>query len=82
MYGCLIVNTLDPSLNMNSSNDFDVHLNVLPTFCGVETLNAVFLLHIPYLEHNLSNCVTFSPAILGKTLVATTILFYLKLFSR
>lgn len=67
MYGCLIVNTIDPSLNMNSSKDFDVHLNVLPVFCAVETLNAIFLLHIPYLEHNLFDCVTFSPALLGKT---------------
>ncbi|XP_066246518.1 WD repeat-containing protein 81 [Euwallacea similis] len=66
MYGCLIVNTLDPTLNMDSSRDFDLHLNVLPTFCAVETLNAIFLLHIPYLEHNLSDCVTFSPAMLDK----------------
>lgn len=66
MYGCSIVNTLDSSLHMDSSKDFDVHLNVLPTLCGVETLNAIFLMHIPYLEHNLSDCVTFSPAILDK----------------
>ncbi|XP_019760850.2 WD repeat-containing protein 81 isoform X2 [Dendroctonus ponderosae] len=76
MYGCLIVNTLDPSLIMNSSRDFDVHLNVLPTFCGVETLNAVFLLHIPYLEHNLSNCVTFSPAILDKCYTKPLFIIY------
>lgn len=52
---------------MDSSKDFDVHLNILPVFCAVETLNAIFLLHIPYLEHNLFDCVTFSPALLGKT---------------
>ncbi|CAG9767150.1 unnamed protein product [Ceutorhynchus assimilis] len=64
IYGCIIVNTLDSSQNIDSSKDFDVHLNVLPTFCAVETLNAIFLLHIPYLEHTLLDCVTFSPAIL------------------
>ncbi|XP_076275041.1 WD repeat domain 81 isoform X3 [Rhynchophorus ferrugineus] len=66
IYGCCIINTLDASLTIEDSKVFDVHLNILPAFGAVETLNAIFLLHIPYIEHNLLDCVTFSPAILDK----------------
>ncbi|XP_030764603.1 WD repeat-containing protein 81 [Sitophilus oryzae] len=66
IYGCSIVNTLDSSLSIEHSKVFDVNLNVLPACCGVETMNAIFLLHIPFIEHNLLDGVTFSPAILDK----------------
>lgn len=66
IYGCPIINTYDSDLSVNSSKQFDVNLNILPVCCAVETLNAIFLIHSPYFEHNLNDCVTFSPAILDK----------------
>lgn len=66
IYGCPIVNTTDPELNVELSKYFNVNCNILPAVCAVETLNAVFLLHIPYYEHNLNECVTFSPALLDR----------------
>ncbi|XP_018566395.1 WD repeat-containing protein 81 isoform X2 [Anoplophora glabripennis] len=66
LYGCPIVNTCNPESSTESSKYFDVNLNILPSVCAVETLNAIFLIHVPYFEHNLRDCVTFSPAILDK----------------
>ncbi|KAJ8975302.1 hypothetical protein NQ317_011644 [Molorchus minor] len=66
IYGCPIVNTCDPDLSIVVSKEFDVHLNILPVVCAVETLNAIFLLHVPYFEHNFNDCLTFSPALLDK----------------
>lgn len=65
-YGCNIINTLDNMQNVDVSKQFDPNLNIFPVVCSVETLNAIFLFHIPYMGHNLTDCVTFSPAILEK----------------
>lgn len=65
-YGCPVVNLCEPKQSLESSKCFDVHSNILPAICAVETSNAIFLLHIPFIEHTLNDCVTFSPALLEK----------------
>lgn len=65
-YGCSVVNTLDSSHNVEVSKQFDTHLNIFPVICSIETLNAIFLFHIPYMKHNMTDCVMFSPTILEK----------------
>ncbi|XP_050295607.1 WD repeat-containing protein 81 isoform X2 [Anthonomus grandis grandis] len=65
-YGCPIVNAMDPTGNTEPLKGFDTHPNVIPVYCAIETLNAIFIFHIPYLEHTLADCVTFSPAVLDK----------------
>ncbi|XP_060522170.1 WD repeat-containing protein 81 [Cylas formicarius] len=66
IYGCPIVNSLDTQDSQDNSKSFDTHPNILLAICGIETLNAFFLFHFPYFDHTLSDCVTFSPAILDK----------------
>ena len=65
-YGCPIINVCDYNSNVEPSKDFLTHSNLSPAVCCVETLNAMFLLHIPHIEYSLNDCVTFSPAILEK----------------
>lgn len=76
IYGCSIVNTTDPELNVEASKYFNVNCNVLPAVCAVETLNAIFLLHSPYYEHNLNECVTFSPALLERCYTKPLFIIY------
>jgi WD repeat-containing protein 81 len=76
IYGCPIVNICDSRASPESSKSFDVHLNILPAVCAVETLNAIFILHTPYLSHNLKDCVTFSPAILSKCYAKPLFIIY------
>lgn len=66
IFGCPIVNICDTSLNVDNSEEFEVHLNVLPSVCCIETLNSIFLIHIPYIEYTMNDCINFSPAILEK----------------
>ncbi|XP_022916649.1 WD repeat-containing protein 81 isoform X2 [Onthophagus taurus] len=75
-YGCKIINICVPNEISENSKTFHVHSNVLPAVCGVETLNAIFLLHIPFIEHNLNDCVTFSPAILEKCYTKPLFIIY------
>lgn len=65
IYGCPIVNISDNNLNVEASDHFYVHLNILPVYCAIETPKTMFLLHM-YVEHNLSDCLTFSPALILK----------------
>lgn len=65
-YGCAFINTCDASQTLEPSRHFDVHVNVLPAICAVETLNAIFVLHAPFMDFTLSDCLMFSPAILEK----------------
>lgn len=76
VYGCSVINACDCRENVEASNQFDAHLNVLPAVCAVETLNSIFLLHNPYIEHNLNDCVTFSPAILDKCFTKPLFIVY------
>ncbi|KAF5285879.1 hypothetical protein FQA39_LY04340 [Lamprigera yunnana] len=62
-YGCSIINS---STSVVHTSKYEPHMNILPAACGVETLNAIFLVHIPFLPHNLNDCITFSPSILDK----------------
>lgn len=66
-YGCPLINTLDSNLSMPHSKYFDAHKNILPAVCAIETLNCIFLIHIPHVAHNLQDCVMFSPAILDNS---------------
>ncbi|XP_044253256.1 WD repeat-containing protein 81 isoform X2 [Tribolium madens] len=76
IYGCPIVNICDSRLITEQSKNFDVHLNILPAVCAVETLNAIFVIHMPYFDHNLKDCVTFSPAILNKCYAKPLFIIY------
>ncbi|KAK4874618.1 hypothetical protein RN001_013978 [Aquatica leii] len=71
-YGCSIISS---NSNVQTSK-YEPHMNILPAACGVETLNAIFLLHIPFLSHNLNDCVTFSPAILDKCFTKPLFIIY------
>lgn len=75
VYGCPIVNMCDSRHSVGASN-FDVHLNILPAACAVETLNAIFVFYSIYLEHNLKDCLTFSPAILSKCFTKPLFIVY------
>lgn len=75
-YGCPLVNIFNSSLNIETTQNFDVHLNILPVHCAVETSDVIFLLHPTYAEHNLSECVTFSPALLDKTYAKPLFIIY------
>lgn len=75
-YGCQIINVCDHSAHVEASKNFSVNLNVLPALCGVETLNAIFLIHAPYMSHNLYDCVTFSPAVLEKCYTKPLFIIY------
>ncbi|KAK9885175.1 hypothetical protein WA026_010684 [Henosepilachna vigintioctopunctata] len=66
IYGCPIVNICDTTLNKKTSTDFEVHQNILPSVCCIETLNTIFLLQVPYINFSLNDCLNFSPAILEK----------------
>lgn len=65
-YGCIIINVCDVINTSDNFNNYDTHMNIYPALCAVETLHAIFIIHIPHLEHNLHDCVTFSPSILDK----------------
>lgn len=68
-YGCHII-TKD---NVNSGEVdqsqyvkmFETNINLYPVLCGIETKSFIFLVHNSYIEHNLQDCVTYSPSILG-----------------
>ncbi|XP_072382796.1 WD repeat-containing protein 81 [Diabrotica undecimpunctata] len=76
IYGCPIINSYDESLNVSQSAQFDVHLNIYPAVCAVETPKAMFLFHLPYMEYNISDCLTFSPAILEKSHTKSLFIIY------
>uniref|UniRef100_A0A6P7G0N8 WD repeat-containing protein 81-like n=1 Tax=Diabrotica virgifera virgifera TaxID=50390 RepID=A0A6P7G0N8_DIAVI len=76
IYGCPIINSYDESLNVGQSAQFDVHLNIYPAVCAVETPKAIFLFHLPYMEYNISDCLTFSPAILEKSYTKSLFIIY------
>ncbi|XP_074040724.1 WD repeat domain 81 isoform X2 [Leptinotarsa decemlineata] len=76
IYGCSIINAYDPELTINNSMQYERQLNIFPAACAVETRNAIFLLHFPYMKHNLSDCVTFSSAILEKSHGKSLFLIY------
>lgn len=76
IYGCPIINICDPKLSIGVSKIFDAHLNILPAICAVETLNAVFILHSPFYQHNLKDCVTFSPSLLDKCYARPLFIIY------
>lgn len=82
-YGCSIINACDVNNTVENSNNYDAHLNIFPAACAVETLHAIFILHIPHVQHNLNDCVTFSPAILEKCYTKPLFLVYqlLQLFN-
>ncbi|KAF5295182.1 hypothetical protein FQR65_LT10570 [Abscondita terminalis] len=71
-YGCSIISS---NSNVQTSK-YDPHMNILPAACGIETLNAIFLIHTPFLSHNLNDCVTFSPAILDKCFTKPLFIIY------
>lgn len=66
IYGCPFINLCEPKRSTGCSKQFQVHLNILPAICALETPNAFFLIHIPFMEHTLNDCVTFSPTVLEK----------------
>nr|CAH7753697.1 unnamed protein product [Callosobruchus chinensis] len=66
LYGCPVINTCNPELSIEALTISDVNLNLLPALCAIETMNAIFVLYHPYIEHNINDCVTFSPAVLEK----------------
>lgn len=76
IYGCPIINAYDESLSVTSSAQFEVHLNIFPALCAVETQKAIILIHAPYMEYNISDCVTFSPAILDKNHTKSLFIIY------
>lgn len=76
IYGCPFINTSDNNLKIEISKNLDVQLNVLPVLCAVESCNAIFLLHSIYAEHNLGECVTFSPALLEKSYAKPLFIVY------
>ncbi|XP_057667773.1 WD repeat-containing protein 81 isoform X2 [Diorhabda carinulata] len=76
IYGCPIINTYEESLNVSQSAQFHVHLNIFPALCAVETPKAMFIFHLPYIEHNINDCVTFSPAILDKSHTKSLFIVY------
>ncbi|XP_044759214.1 WD repeat-containing protein 81 [Coccinella septempunctata] len=76
IYGCPIVNICDTTLNIDASDEFEVHLNVLPSVCCIETLNSIFLIHIPHIEFTLNDCINFSPAILEKCFTKPLFIIY------
>ena len=51
------------------------HPNILPLFAALEGQNAFFLLQ-PYVQHTLSDVVSFTPAVLGKSSVKQQFLLY------
>lgn len=75
-YGCNVIKLCDENVNNESSKCFDVHLNILPSVCAVETPNAIFLLHIPFMEYTLDECLRFSPAILEKCYTKPLFIIY------
>ncbi|CAH1187105.1 unnamed protein product, partial [Phyllotreta striolata] len=76
IYGCPIINAFDETLSIPSSNQFEVDLNIFPALCAVETQSAIFLLHAPYVEYNVADCVTFSPAIFDKSHTKSLFIIY------
>lgn len=76
IYGCPLINLENDDLSIENSQHYGVHLNILPAVCGIETKHAIFLLHLPYIEHNLNECVTFSPALLEKSYTKPLFIIY------
>ncbi|XP_067006086.2 WD repeat-containing protein 81 [Anabrus simplex] len=68
-YSCPIVRLDDGSVDAMSTDgkykNYEVHCNILPTLCAVETENHFLLIQQPFIAHSLQDCVTFSPAMLG-----------------
>ncbi|KAB0793224.1 hypothetical protein PPYR_12844 [Photinus pyralis] len=79
-YGCTIINAISSSI-ANQVPSYEPHMNLLPAACSVETLNAIFLIHIPFLPHTLNDCITFSPAILDKCYTKPLFIIYQLLHS-
>lgn len=75
-YGCSLININNSNLNVENSENFNVHLNILPALCAVETSHAIFILHSHCIEHNLSECVTFSPTLLKKSVAKPLFIIY------
>ncbi|XP_017786656.1 PREDICTED: WD repeat-containing protein 81 [Nicrophorus vespilloides] len=64
-YGCGIVDLCNgKSSNVDTTSSIECG-NLLPVLCAVETYSSIYLIHYPYIEHTLKDCITFSPSILN-----------------
>ncbi|XP_012148256.1 WD repeat domain 81 isoform X2 [Megachile rotundata] len=66
MYGCILIqiqNGLVVSVSPGISNE--VHCNLLPILCAVETTSAFLTLHEQTAEYSVRECVMYSPAALS-----------------
>lgn len=81
IYGCPIIQLKsnekqEGSPLTRSTRAYEVHSNILPALCAVETDNYFLLFLYPFIGHSLQDCVTFSPAILNTSLMKPLFLVY------
>ncbi|XP_049766258.1 WD repeat-containing protein 81 [Schistocerca cancellata] len=62
--------------NEDGKKSFEVHCNILPALCAVETPQCFLLIQEPYIKHTLQDCVTFSPALLGTSHIKPLFIIY------
>ncbi|XP_044733359.1 WD repeat-containing protein 81 [Chrysoperla carnea] len=63
-YGCPIINIIDSTQNIPQSKHYESHPNWLQVLCCIESNTCFYTIHLPYVEHTLLDCLTYSPAIL------------------
>lgn len=77
-YGCNIIHSKLDKLNdisyeshsgnnyFSNNGNYEPHVNLYPTISAIETKSYMVIVFDPFIENNLLDCVTYSPAILDK----------------
>lgn len=66
-YGCPIITLHDPSQTLPYSKHYEAHPNLLQALLAIETSSSFYTIHLPFVEHTLYDCLTYSPAILEQS---------------
>jgi WD repeat-containing protein 81 len=75
LYCCPVINLDTKEVHPMPKDGFNAHQNCLPAFCALFTSQHIFLLQ-KYIPHTLSDCVTFSPAVLNSARSRKLFLIY------
>ncbi|GLG94157.1 Neurobeachin [Gryllus bimaculatus] len=80
MFGCPIislnVNKAEIQASSRNTRAYEVHSNILPALCAIETEHYILLVQHPFISHSLQDCVTFSPAILSTSHLKPLFIIY------
>lgn len=69
-------NSEDKSVPISDYTSFDAHVNLCPAIAAIETDSSFVIVFSSFIENNLLDCVTYSPALLSKSYNQQLFLIY------